>query len=74
MIGIVLFINLGALSSQVSKMEGMIYPDVNATVIVDYAPQRIWLFSLAFLARDSWLGFPTTLGAIRKELIVQIKQ
>lgn len=39
-VGIVLFINLAALSKQVSLIESMIYPDVDATVIVDYTSLR----------------------------------
>ena len=39
-VGIVLFINLGALSSLADAIEKMIYPDFDATVIVDYTSVR----------------------------------
>lgn len=39
-IGIVLFINISALSDQMSLINDMIYPDVDATIMVDYTSTR----------------------------------
>lgn len=39
-VGVVLFICLGAVSSQVRTIEEMIYPDIPATVMVDYTSVR----------------------------------
>jgi putative ABC transport system permease protein len=44
-IGIVLFINLSAISKQANLIENMIYPDVNATVMVDYSSLRSFLIN-----------------------------
>lgn len=35
-IGVVLFINLSSLNYQAKKMESIMYPDIDATVVVDY--------------------------------------
>ena len=39
-VGIILFINLGALSEKANQVEKMMFPDVKATIMVDYASSR----------------------------------
>lgn len=40
-IGIVLFVNLGSLSHQVNAIEKLLYPDISASVMVDYTSKLI---------------------------------